>query len=368
MAEPSPGGQTVRRSAAATGSALRALVGTGLSAALFVAVHGLDATLGSWLVLATGLLITVFWARATRVQEEKTFRHFVEGIEEGFFFYRHHRGRTSLYLSPSVTAVLGYRPAAFDFFTDHALNVAARTRLLKTLDGEAQAGIEVEVSHRDGTPRRLEITEYPVFGPGDEVLYVEGIAHDVTETRRLHARLQELATRDELSGIFNRGHFRERLQEAVGLARRHKHALSLALLDLDGLKTVNDTHGHAAGDAMIRAAAAVLSNELRRGDVVGRLDAVPGRLGGDEFGAILPYSPREGALIAVHRVLAAFTATRVEVVEGVFVPLAASVGVAELKEGLDLDTLEVHADAALYRAKRTGRGRVEVWAADPTHV
>ncbi len=358
----------MRRSAAATGSALRALVGTGLSAGCFLALRSLDPRLGGWFVLGTGLLLTVVWARSTRVQEEKTFRHFVEGIEEGFFFYRHDRARTSLYLSPSVTAVLGYRPAAFDFFTDHALNVAARTRLLKTLDGEAQAGIEVEVSHRDGTPRRLEITEYPVFGPGDEVLYVEGIAHDVTETRRLHARLQELATRDELSGIFNRRHFRERLQEAVGLARRHKHALSLALLDLDGLKTVNDTYGHAAGDAMIRAAAAVLSNELRRGDVVGRLDAVPGRLGGDEFGAILPYSPREGALIAVHRVLAAFTATRVEVVEGVFVPLAASVGVAELKEGLDLDTLEVHADAALYRAKRNGRGRVEVWAADPTHV
>jgi diguanylate cyclase (GGDEF)-like protein/PAS domain S-box-containing protein len=342
-----------------------------LSAALFAAVSSLDPRLGGWLVLGAGLLLTVLWARSTRVQEEKTFRHFVEGIEEGFFFYRHDRARSFHYLSPSVTGVLGYRPqefraAAHDIFTDHALNVAGRTRLLRTLAGEAQAGVEVEVRHKDGTPRRLEITEYPVFGRGDEVVYVEGIAHDVTETRRLHARLQELATRDELSGIFNRRHFRERLQEAVGLARRHKHALSLALLDLDGLKTVNDTHGHAAGDAMIRAAAGVLSRELRRGDVVGRLDAVPGRLGGDEFGAILPYSPTDGAMIAVQRVLAAFAAARVQVAEGVFIPLAASVGVAELTDGLDLDTLEVHADAALYRAKRGGRGRVEVWAADQT--
>jgi len=356
----------VRRSAAATGSALRALVGTGLSAALFFAVLRLDPWLGAWLALAAGLTATVVWARATRVQEAKTFRHFVEGIEEGYFFYRHDPARAFLYISPSVTGVLGYRPQEFDFFTDHALNVAARARLLKTLDGEAQAGIEVEVRHRDGTPRRLEITEYPVFGRGHEVVYVEGIAHDVTESRRLHTRLQELATRDELSGIFNRRHFRERLQESVGLARRHKHTLSLALLDLDGLKQVNDTYGHAAGDAMIRAAADVLSAELRRGDVVGRLDAVPGRLGGDEFGAILPYSPTEGAMIAVQRVLTAFAAERVEVTPGVFRSLAASVGVAELTEGLDLDMLEVHADAALYRAKRSGRGRIEVWAAEAT--
>ena len=362
----------MRRSAAATGSALRALVGTGLSAVLFVAVRSLDPRLGGWFVLGMGLLFTVVWARSIRVQEEKTFRHFVEGIEEGFFFYRQDRARAYLYLSPSVAGVLGYRPEEFrtapDPFTEHALNVAARTHLLRTLDGEAQTGVEVEVRHKDGTPRRLEITEYPVFDARKEVVYVEGIAHDVTETRRLHARLQELATRDELSGIFNRRHFRERLQEAVGLARRHKHALSLALLDLDGLKTVNDTYGHAAGDLMIRTAASVLSAELRRGDVVGRLDAVPGRLGGDEFGAILPYSPMEGALIAVQRVLSTFAATPVQVAPGVTVPLAVSVGVAELTDGLDLDSLEVHADAALYRAKRRGRGRVEVWAADQTHV
>lgn len=359
----------MRRSAAATGSALRALVGTGLSAALFVAVHGLDARLGSWLVLVAGLLVTVFWARATRVQEEKTFRHFVEGIEEGYLFYRHDPARVFHYISPSVRGVLGYRPHEFraasaDIFTDHPMNAPARIQMKKTLAGEAQSGLEVEVRHKDGSPRRLEITEYPVFGPRDEVVYVEGIAHDVTETRRLQTRLQELATRDELSGIFNRRHFRERLQEAVGLARRHKHPLSLALLDLDGLKTVNDTHGHAAGDAMIRAAAGVLSAELRRGDVVGRLDAIPGRLGGDEFGAILPYSPTEGALIAVQRLLTAFATARVEVAPGVFVPLAASVGVAELTQELDSDALEIHADAALYRAKRGGRGRIEVWAAD----
>ena len=363
----------MRRSAAATGSALRALVGTGLSAALFVAVRGLDSTLGAWLVLGTGLLVTVSWARATRVQEEKTFRHFVEGIEEGYLFYRHDPARFFHYISPSVRGVLGYRPdefrvAAADIFTDHAVNVAARRQMQRTLAGEAQSGLEVEVRHKDGSPRRLEITEYPVFGPGNEVVYVEGIAHDVTETRRLQARLQELATRDELSGIFNRRHFRERLQEAVGLARRHKHALSLALLDLDGLKTVNDTHGHAAGDAMIRAAAGVLSAELRRGDVVGRLDAVPGRLGGDEFGAILPYSPTDGAIIAVQRVLSAFAAARVEVAPGISIPLAASVGVAELTAGLDLDALEIHADAALYQAKRSGRGRIEVWAADRAPV
>jgi diguanylate cyclase (GGDEF)-like protein/PAS domain S-box-containing protein len=332
-----------------------------------VAVRGLEPRLAAWVVLAAGLVATFAWARGTRIERERTFRHFVEGIEEGYFFYRHDRQRSFLYISPSVTGVLGYRPdefhvAAANLFTDHPINVDGRFRTVKTLAGEAQSGFEVEVRAKDGSPRRLEVTEYPVFGRGDDVVYVEGIAHDITETRRMQARLQELATRDELSGIFNRRHFRERLEEASGLARRHGHRLSLALLDLDGLKTVNDAHGHAAGDAMIRSAAEILNSELRRGDVVGRMDAVPGRLGGDEFGAILPYSPSDGAIIAVQRVLHAFSASRVTVSEGVTVSLAASAGIAELTDGLTVEALEIQADAALYRAKRGGRARIEVWA------
>jgi diguanylate cyclase (GGDEF)-like protein len=193
------------------------------------------------------------------------------------------------------------------------------------------------------------------------VAFVEGIAHDVTDLRRLQARLEELATRDELSGLFNRRHFHERLEEAIGLARRHRHTLSLAFVDLDGLKQVNDTHGHAVGDGMIKAASDVLLAELRRGDVVGRLEAVPGRLGGDEFGAILPYSPAEGATVALQRVLAAFAGARVTVAPGVVIPVRASVGIAPWEDSVRLEDLEARADEALYRAKRGGRGRIVVW-------
>jgi diguanylate cyclase (GGDEF)-like protein/PAS domain S-box-containing protein len=336
---------------------------------LFWALRSVDPRPGAWLALAAGLAVTLAWTRAGRSRREGTLRRFVEGIEEGYFFYRHDRSRRYDYLSPSVSRVLGYEPEEFraasaDLFTDHPINVDGRQRTARTVAGEAQAGFEVEVRAKDGTARRLEVTEYPVFGSRGEVRFVEGIAHDVTEVRSLQARLEELATRDELSGLFNRRHFRERLEEAAGLARRHGHPMSLAIVDLDGLKAVNDTYGHAAGDTMIRGAAAVLSAELRRGDVVGRLDAVPGRLGGDEFGAILPYSASDGATIALQRVLAAFAATLVPVGPGVSVPIAASAGIAELAAKTDLVTLETQADGALYQAKRRGRGRIEVWTPD----
>lgn len=308
--------------------------------------------------------------RVRRLSEsERGHRRFVESITEGYFFYRHDREHAYQFLSPSVSRVLGYSPEEYvarygSLFTDAAINETAKGRTASALAGQPQSTFEVEVFAKDGTARRLEVTEYPVFDESGRVTLIEGIAHDVTEKRRLEARLIELATVDDLTGLFNRRHFAFRLNEAIALARRHGFTVSLAILDLDGLKAVNDAHGHAAGDKLICAAAEILKRQFRKGDTVARLEAVAGRIGGDEFVVALPYARAEGATVAVERLLATILSTSVEVVPGVYVPLRASVGVAELGEGIDGSTLQSRADEALYRAKREGRGRVCVWSED----
>jgi diguanylate cyclase (GGDEF)-like protein/PAS domain S-box-containing protein len=308
----------------------------------------------------------------TLTESERGHRRFVESITEGYFFYRHDRDRVYQFLSPSVARVLGYSreeyPARYaSMFTDAAMNADARGKTDLALAGKPQGTFEVEVVARDGAVHRLEITEYPVYDEGGRVTLIEGIAHDVTEKRKVEARLIELAALDDLTGLFNRRHFSLRLNEAIALARRHGFKVALAVVDIDGLKSVNDTHGHAAGDRMICAAADVLKRQFRKGDTVGRLDAITGRVGGDEFVIALPYSDAEGAKIAMDRVLQVIAGARVELAPGVVLSLQASAGVAELDAGLDGPELQARADAALYRAKREGRGRVWIWREDSVH-
>jgi diguanylate cyclase (GGDEF)-like protein/PAS domain S-box-containing protein len=306
---------------------------------------------------------------AELAERELGHRRFIENLTGGYFFYRHDAQRHYLYLSPSVRQVLGYSPEEYiasyaALFSDHPMNLDARGRTERAIAGEPQYSFEAELLAKDGSRHVLEVSEVPVLGADGRVELIEGIAHDVTEKRRMEERLLELATHDELTGLLNRRHLRTRLEQTMNLVGRRRFGLALALIDLDGLKAVNDTHGHAGGDRMIRAAADVLQHELRKSDIVGRRESVAGRLGGDEFAAILPYAGDREATIAMERVLAAFAATVVEVAPGVTCGLRASVGVATWQPSESVEELQARADAALYRAKREGRGRITVWSTE----
>lgn len=288
---------------------------------------------------------------------------FIENITEGYFFYRHDTEGHFTYLSPSVNRVLGYNAEEYHahyeaMFTENPVNETAREMTRLTLQGQRQPTYPVEVRAKDGTIRQLEVTEYPVCNTDGQVEAVEGIAHDVTERNHLEVRLAELAVRDELTGLANRRHLLERLQEAVSLAQRHGYVLSFALVDLDGLKEINDNHGHAAGDKMICAMVEILQRELRRGDIVGRANSFAGRLGGDEFAVIMPYCTAHQADTAFKRILETLCNTTVHLDDGTKAVLSASIGIAEYKPDMSIEALEERADQAMYDAKRAGRGRV----------
>ncbi len=167
--------------------------------------------------------------------------------------------------------------------------------------------------------------------------------------------LRELAQTDPLTGLANLRAFRARLEDEVKRARRYNTPLTAIMADMDYLKPVNDELGHAAGDRAIAAVAAVIRAELRETDF-------GARYGGDEFVLLLPHTTADEGRVLAERICARLRETVLDV-SGRRVPIGASFGVACLPEdGGDFgaDALVRAADAALYRAKRSGRSRVEV--------
>jgi diguanylate cyclase (GGDEF)-like protein len=170
---------------------------------------------------------------------------------------------------------------------------------------------------------------------------------DVTERKRTEAEVARLATHDELTGLANRGLFRERVNAALNRAQRYGDSFALMLFDLDRFKEINDSHGHPAGDA-------VLKEVGRRLALCVRERGVAARLGGDEF-AILQTRARtdeEAAEFARH-IIAAIRAPFV--LDGENIPLATSIGITLVpRDGADYEQLVKKADQALYRAKERG--------------
>jgi diguanylate cyclase (GGDEF)-like protein len=163
-------------------------------------------------------------------------------------------------------------------------------------------------------------------------------------------KLKLLATTDELTGLANRHRLMEIGEKEVSRARRYAHPLACVMVDLDHFKRVNDTHGHLAGDAVLKAVGAALQTALRDHDVAARY-------GGEEMLLLLPHTNLEGAITVAERHRKKLRELEV-VFDGVKIPISASLGVSALSEGQGLTQLIDAADGALYAAKKQGRDRV----------
>jgi diguanylate cyclase (GGDEF)-like protein len=193
----------------------------------------------------------------------------------------------------------------------------------------------------------------PPSGP-DEVIVAVERAVEKRRLREANARLmrelEALSRTDPLTGALNRGAFEEALRRESHRARRYAFPLSLALFDLDHFKKVNDTHGHRTGDG-------VLQQFVKRACTVFRESDTIHRYGGEEFVALLPHTPYEGAMDAARRLVQA-TAASPFVVGDVSLSITVSGGVACARaEDIDGSDLVTRADAALYEAKGAGRNR-----------
>jgi diguanylate cyclase (GGDEF)-like protein len=169
---------------------------------------------------------------------------------------------------------------------------------------------------------------------------------------------QRLSMTDSLTGILSRHGFRREAKRAVSLAVRHGHPLSCIAFDIDHFKAVNDGHGHAAGDKVLREVSAACGQRLRSTDVFGRV-------GGEEFAVALPHTNAADAMQVAEQLRATIDGMAFKELDA---PLgvSASFGVASLERpGVNLDELLRRADTALYAAKNAGRNRCELWQAPP---
>jgi diguanylate cyclase (GGDEF)-like protein len=176
---------------------------------------------------------------------------------------------------------------------------------------------------------------------------------------RLRNEVADLALLDDLTGVGNRRHLLQRLTEECARSERSREAFALLVIDLDGFKTINDTHGHAAGDACLQHFTLMAQTRLRPGDMLART-------GGDEFCVVLPASTlREGAMIA-RRIIDVCREDAAACV-GADVPISVSIGVAQWtrETGVFPDRLIAAADHALYVAKKEGRNRHAVYELSP---
>jgi diguanylate cyclase (GGDEF)-like protein/PAS domain S-box-containing protein len=278
---------------------------------------------------------------------------------------------TLSYVSPAVTEVLGWSPEQVIGRSVESLchpdDLPQVATALQTLRGASQADYRARVQHADGSWVWIEArARLARATPERPAVMLVVNARSIAARKLVEdelavalARLEELAVRDGLTGLYNRRHFDEMLAAEWRRAYRDNAPLALLLIDLDHFKLLNDTHGHPAGDEVLRRLATVFASfGQRAGDVVARY-------GGEEFTVLLPNTDRACAAAIAEKVRAA--ASRLDrsgmTALPAGAPLSISIGVAcAVGDQLEAapDELVRRADAALYAAKRGGRDRVVV--------
>lgn len=181
-----------------------------------------------------------------------------------------------------------------------------------------------------------------------EIRNFVAVFHNITERKRMEDELERQATRDHLTGAFNRRAFDAALRHAIEQAELDDEPFTLLLFDIDHFKQVNDRHGHDVGDAILKRLAERVANTLRTTDILCRW-------GGEEFTILLPDTRLKGANVFAERLRHQIQEARLN---GLAVTI--STGIAQYRAGDSTDTLLARADAALYRAKKAGRNCIVV--------
>ena len=231
---------------------------------------------------------------------------------------------------------------------------AVGAALFRAVQEREPFDFEHRVLHEDGTVRHVRCRGTVHVAPDGSPERVLGATQDITDYKSMELRLRHLAEHDPLTGLANRCRLENALAEHAVRWTRHGEPGAILLLDLDNFKDVNDTRGHATGDAVVVRLAQIMGERVRESDLLARI-------GGDEFAILLTAGDEPGAVAVAEALLAAIRREAV-VVEGGTVRMTASVGIAVAASGGPDAELLAEAEVALDDAKDQGRDRVVVSA------
>jgi diguanylate cyclase (GGDEF)-like protein/PAS domain S-box-containing protein len=222
--------------------------------------------------------------------------------------------------------------------------------------GHSIDNFETERMRKDGTIISVSLTVSPVTDADGRIMSAAVIGRDITERVRYEERLRQLADHDQLTGLFNRRRFDEQLKHELARAGRYASHSAVLSIDIDNFKSINDSAGHAAGDAVLVHVASVLTHHSRSSDVVARL-------GGDEFAVLLSAVGADEARTVAEHLLGEIRSSAA-VYGGKPYRVTVSIGVVAFEsDDATAGEVLVNADLAMYAAKQSGRDRVVVYTA-----
>jgi len=294
-----------------------------------------------------------------RIEAEKILRE-REKLYRAFFENNH---AIMLLVDPKTGNIVDANPAASEFYG------YSRKRMRKMLISEITAQSEKRIyqemvratqekrvyfifKHKlaNGETRDVEVYSGPIMVRGNQLLY--SVIHDITERVRLERKMKRLATTDTLTGADNRHQFFLRAAQELKRAKRYGHPVTVLMLDIDYFKSINDTHGHQAGDVVLKALTALSIATLREADVFGRI-------GGEEFAAVLPETDMNAGMQVAERLREKLAKLKVQAKDS-DVTFTVSIGITLARnEDQTIEETINRSDEALYKAKRMGRNRVE---------
>jgi diguanylate cyclase (GGDEF)-like protein/PAS domain S-box-containing protein len=211
--------------------------------------------------------------------------------------------------------------------------------------------LEFEIIGLKGGRRWVDTRAVPMRDVEGGITGVLAVTRDITARKKAEQVLEQLAQTDFLTGVANRRHFLVLAEQELSRSQRYGGPLSVFMIDVDHFKAVNDCHGHKIGDKVLQTLGVLSRQALRDIDVIGRL-------GGEEFGVVLPQTDYDGAVEVAERLRKAIAAAKVPLDEGLPLSITVSIGVTTLTgPDVNIDTLLNQADEALYLAKNQGRNR-----------